>query len=185
MKQIDSQARQLSLNEARLREQSIRDYLTGLFNRRYLEETLEREIKRAERAQHSLGIIMLDVDNFKSINDTLGHAAGDIVLQEVSNFLSGQVRQSDIACRYGGDEIVFILPDTSRDVIKERAEHLRNEMKSLQIEYNKKKLAPVTISLGVAIFPDDANNGEMLLKSADTALYQAKRGGGNQVIVAD
>lgn len=179
IKRIDSQAQQLALNEVRLREQSIRDYLTSLFNRRYMEETLEREIQRATRKQVSLGIIILDVDHFKRINDTLGHAAGDIVLRELGIFLFGQVRQADIACRYGGDEFVLVLPDASRDATKERAEHLRDGVKDLNLP------VPITISLGVATFPDDGSTGETVLKSADTALYQAKRDGGNRAIVAD
>ncbi len=182
MKQIETQAQQLALNEARLQELSIRDHLTNLFNRRYLEETLEREIQRAIRTQHPLGVIMLDVDHFKLINDSLGHAAGDIVLQELGKFLAGQIRQSDIACRYGGDEFVLILPDTSRDITKERAEHLQEGVKHLAIKHENE--ITISISQGVAVFPDDGSTGETILKSADTALYRAKRDGSNLVVMA-
>ena len=176
IKQIESQARQLALNEAHLQELSIRDYLTNLFNRRYLEETLEREIQRAERTQYPLGVIMMDIDHFKRINDTFGHPTGDIVLQELGKLLAGQIRQSDIACRYGGDEFVLILPDTSRDTTKKRAESIQDKAKALDLP------VPITISLGMAIFPDDGTTSETILKSADAALYQAKREGRNRVI---
>ena len=111
-------------SEALLREQSVRDHLTGLFNRRYMEETLERELLRASRKQLSLGIIMLDVDDFKRFNDTYGHAAGDAILRELGNLLLGHVRGEDIPCRYGGDEFIIVLPDASREVTRERAERI-------------------------------------------------------------
>ena len=179
MKQIAEQAHQLLLSEALLQEQSIRDYLTNLFNRRYLEETLNREIQRAARKQFPLCVIMLDVDHFKHINDNLGHAAGDTVLREVGKFLAEQIRQSDIACRYGGDEFALILPDTSREVTMERAKQLQAEAKNLNLPVT------VTLSLGIAVFPNNGSDGETLLKSADVALYQGKHDGGNSVKVAE
>src|SRR5688500_4865962 len=111
-------------SQALLREQSVRDHLTGLFNRRYMEETLERELLRAARKQLSLGIIMLDVDQFKDFNDTHGHAAGDLILRELGSLLFRQVRGEDVACRYGGDEVMPILADASREVTRERAERI-------------------------------------------------------------
>ena len=185
MKQIADQAHQLILNQARLQELSIRDHLTGLFNRRYLEEMLERELLRATRARRPVGIIILDVDNFKQINDTLGHGIGDVVLRELGKFISSQVRQSDVACRYGGDEFVLILPDTSRDTAKERAEKLRKEVKNIFREYKDPPVpAPISISLGVAVFPDDGSTSGTVLQSADAALLQAKHGGSNRVVAA-
>jgi diguanylate cyclase (GGDEF)-like protein len=169
MKQIESQASLLASNEIRLQELSIRDHLTNLFNRRYLEETLEREIQRATRQQISLGIIIADVDKFKHINDTLGHAAGDIVLRELGRFIVEKIRRSDVACRYGGDEFVIILPEAPREVIEERAEQLRQGAKNLVLP------VPITISLGTAVFPDNGTDGDTLLKFADVALYQAKK----------
>lgn len=109
-------------SEASLREQSVRDHLTGLFNRRYMEETLGREVLRAARKQLSLSVIMVDVDDFKQFNDTHGHAAGDAVLRKMGNLLKRNVRGEDIACRYGGDEFIIVLPDTGQDVTYERAE---------------------------------------------------------------
>lgn len=176
MKQIADQARLLSLNEALLREQAIRDHLTNLFNRRYLEETLQREIQRAVRKQTSLGIIMLDVDDFKHINDTLGHSAGDTVLKELGKLLGNYIRQSDIACRYGGDEFLLVLPDASQEVTLERAEILRSEVKQI------KSPVSFTLSLGVAFFPVNGIDSETLLKAADSALYRAKHNGNNRVV---
>lgn len=182
--QIDRQIRQLAIREAQLRELSIRDHLTNLFNRRYMEETLEREVQRAIRNEASLGVIMLDIDNFKQLNDTLGHAAGDALFQALGRLLNTQVRRGDIACRYGGDEFVLILPDASQDVTRERAERLWNEVKHLHVEYKGQVLEPSTISLGVAIFPAHGSTGEAVLKAADDALYRAKQAGRGRLVVA-
>lgn len=172
----------LKLRES-LRQQSIRDPLTGLFNRRYLEETLEREISRAARNQHSLGIIMLDLDHFKFFNDTFGHAAGDLLLQELGRFLKAHTREADIACRYGGEEFVLILPEVSLETTRERAEYLRQTVKRLRIQYAGQTLGPVTLSIGVAAFPIHGPVGPVLMRTADTALYQAKREGRDRVVV--
>ena len=185
IRKIAEQAQQLASNQARLQELSIRDHLTGLFNRRYLEEMLEREIQRAIRAQQPVGILILDVDHFKQINDTLGHIAGDIVLHELGKFLSRQIRQSDIACRYGGDEFVIILPDTSRETAQQRAEQLRYGVGNIFKDHKDPPVSErISISLGVAAFPDDGSTGEVVLKAADTALLQAKHSGSNQVVMA-
>ena len=179
IKQINAQAHQLVLNEVHLHELSIRDHLTSLFNSRYLEEMLDVEIQRAARRQYSLGIIVLDVDHFKRINDTLGHTAGDAVLRELGTFLARNIRQSDSAYRYGGDEFVVLLPDTSRDTTEERAEQIRNGVRNLQFPMS------ITTSLGVATFPHDGATGEAIFKSADSALYQAKHEGRDHVVVAN
>jgi diguanylate cyclase (GGDEF)-like protein/PAS domain S-box-containing protein len=172
-------------SEALLREQSVRDHLTGLFNRRYMEETLERELLRASRKRLSLGIIMLDVDDFKRFNDTCGHAAGDAILRELSNLLLKHVRGEDIACRYGGDEFIIVLPDSSRAVTCERAERLCEHVRHLNIQFEGQTLEAVTLSLGVAVFPENGSTGAAVLKAADDALYRAKRKGRGRVVVAN
>lgn len=184
MKQIDQQQKLLKISEAELREESVRDVTTGLFNRRYLEETLAREVKRAARKEYSLGVIMIDIDHFKNINDTFGHAAGDAFLKEFGKFLKDQVRQYDIACRFGGEEFVLMLPEVSMDLAKERAESMREKAKLLQVQYKDHTLDPVTISLGVAVFPEHGPTGEAVLKSADDALYKAKNEGRDRMVVA-
>jgi diguanylate cyclase (GGDEF)-like protein len=176
MKQISDQAHQLKLNERLLREQSTRDYLTNLFNRRYLEETLDREIKRATRQQNLLSVIMLDVDNFKTINDSLGHTAGDITLKNLGELLNAQIRKSDIACRFGGDEFVLVLPDTARETAIERAKQLLTTTQRMNFP------AEITISLGIAVFPENGIDSKTLLKNADEALIQAKNKGGKCVV---
>ncbi len=173
----------LKLRET-LRHQSIRDPLTGLFNRRYMEETLERETRRVARAQRPLGIIMLDVDHFKLFNDTFGHDAGDALLREFGNFLRAHVRGEDVACRYGGEEFTLILPEASLEVTRQRAEHLRDDIKHLHAQYHDQPLGAVMLSLGVAVFPDHGSTGEAVLKAADAALYRAKREGRDRVVVA-
>jgi diguanylate cyclase (GGDEF)-like protein/PAS domain S-box-containing protein len=172
-------------SQALLREQSVRDHLTGLFNRRYLEETLERELLRAARKQLCLGIIMLDVDNFKQFNDTWGHAAGDEVLHELGNLLLRQVRGEDIACRYGGDEFIIVLPDATRAVTYERAELICELAEQFPLQFEGQSLATVTLSLGVAVFPEHGATSTGILRAVDAALYRAKHEGRDRVIVAD
>jgi diguanylate cyclase (GGDEF)-like protein/PAS domain S-box-containing protein len=171
-------------SEALLREQSMRDHLTGMFNRRYLEETLERELLRASRKHFSLGIIMLDVDDFKQFNDACGHAAGDAVLRELDQLLLRQVRGEDIASRYGGDEFIIVLPDASREVTRERAELIRELATRIHLQFEGQILETVTLSIGIAVFPEDGSTSAALLKAADDALYRAKRGGRGQVASA-
>ncbi|PMB38927.1 diguanylate cyclase [Fischerella thermalis CCMEE 5330] len=173
----------LRLTEA-LQQQSIRDPLTGLFNRRYLEESLEREISRAERSQKRVGIIMMDVDHFKSFNDRFGHEAGDIVLRELGGFLRKQIRKADIACRYGGEEIMLILPETCLDVCQERAERIRQTVKHLDIQYQRQKLGCISLSLGVAMYPEHGLTGTAVIEAADAALYIAKKTGRDRVVMA-
>lgn len=171
-------------SQALLREQSVRDYLTGLFNRRYMEETLERELLRAERRHLPLGIIMLDVDNLKTFNDTWGHAVGDETLRKLGVLLFNQVRAEDIACRYGGDEFILILPDASRDVTFERAERISDLAKQLRLQFDGQSLGVATLSIGVAVFPEHGQTSAAILRAADTALYHAKQAGRNRVVVA-
>ncbi|MBD2005196.1 MULTISPECIES: diguanylate cyclase [Cyanophyceae] len=173
----------LKLHEA-LKQQSIRDTLTGLYNRRYLEESLEREISRAERKQQSLGIIMIDVDHFKRFNDTFGHEAGDTVLRELGVFLKSHTRGSDIACRYGGEELTLILPETSLEATRERAEAIREGVKHLNLQNRRQSLGSITLSIGVAIFPTHGLTGSAVIRAADAALYRAKQQGRDRVLAA-
>ncbi len=168
-----------------LRQQSIRDALTGLFNRRYLEESLEREIHRVIRSKHPLGIIMVDIDHFKRFNDTYGHEAGDAVLREISIQLKSKVRFEDIACRYGGDEFVLILPDASLEVTRKRADALCEEVRNLSVKSGDHSLGAVTISAGVATFPDHGPTGEEVVRAADAALFRAKKAGRDRVMLAE
>jgi diguanylate cyclase (GGDEF)-like protein/PAS domain S-box-containing protein len=167
-----------------LREQSVRDYLTGLFNRRYMEETLERELLRASRKKLSLGMIMLDVDDFKQFNDTYGHAAGDEILRELGSLLLRQIRGEDIACRYGGDEFILIMPDATQEVTRERAELICQHAGLFHFQFDGQSLAPVTLSLGVAIFPEHGVTSTGVLRAVDSALYRAKHEGRGRVAVA-
>jgi diguanylate cyclase (GGDEF)-like protein/PAS domain S-box-containing protein len=172
-------------SQALLREQSVRDHLTGLFNRRYMEETLERELLRAARKQLTLGVIMLDVDNLKQFNDSWGHTAGDEILRELGNLLLRQVRGEDIACRYGGDEFILILPDASSEVTRERAEKICEYAQEFHLQFEGQSLAAVALSLGVAVFPEHGTTSMGILRAVDAALYRAKHRGRGRVVVAE
>jgi diguanylate cyclase (GGDEF)-like protein/PAS domain S-box-containing protein len=171
--------------EEALRELSVRDPLTGLFNRRYLEETLNRELWRAARSQRTVGVIMIDIDHFKRFNDAYGHATGDTLLREVGGFLNKNIRGSDIVCRYGGEEFTIILPDATLEITQRRAEFLRHNAKQLKVQYEGEVLEALTISLGVAGFPTHGITGPEILAAADAALYEAKEQGRDQVVVRE
>jgi diguanylate cyclase (GGDEF)-like protein/PAS domain S-box-containing protein len=171
----------LKLRET-LRNQAIRDGLTGLFNRRYLEETLERELSRGKRQGNPLGVIMLDLDHFKEYNDTYGHNAGDELLIALGQLIQDQVRREDIACRFGGEEFLLIMPGAPLEIALERANELNLTVK--QLHKNSSSLKPISISAGVAIFPDHGGNGKDVIRAADAALYRAKEEGRDRVVVA-
>jgi diguanylate cyclase (GGDEF)-like protein len=173
----------LNLRET-LRMQSVRDPLTGLYNRRYMEESLERELRRSTRKKSPVGVMMLDVDHFKRFNDSFGHEAGDSVLQTMANLLRTQIRGEDVVCRYGGEEFTLILPEASLEKTRERAEQLREAVKRVVSNFRGQSLEAVTLSIGVASFPENGNTGEALLRAADLALYQAKEQGRDRVMVA-
>ncbi len=185
LEQIERQAHLLRASEARLRDLSVRDPLTGLFNRRYMEETLDRELQRATRTDGSLGIIIADVDHFKRFNDTHGHMAGDALLCQLSTCFRLHVRGADIICRYGGEEFVFILPGASLEATAARAERLRLDIRHLPMHHAGRIFTGITISLGVAIYPDHGTTGSVVLHAADTALYRAKNDGRDRVAVAE
>jgi diguanylate cyclase (GGDEF)-like protein/PAS domain S-box-containing protein len=168
----------------RLREMSIRDPLTGLFNRRYMEETLERELSRAERDGSTVSVLELDVDHFKTFNDTYGHAVGDTVLEEMGRALAEFFRGSDVVCRYGGEEFTVILPDSTLAAARDRAEALRVYLATTVIRDKDTVLPTPTVSCGISAFPDDGADPASLLRVADQALYAAKRAGRNCVVTS-
>jgi len=178
----------LSIANIRLREalriQSVRDTLTGLYNRRYLEEVLEREVRRAARAAQSLGVLTIDLDHFKNFNDTYGHDAGDAVLREAGASLCKGIRAEDFVCRFGGEEFVVILPTANLEAACARAERLRLKMKDLTVLHQGRSMGMLTISIGVAVFPEHGASPKELMAAADAALYEAKRRGRDQVGVA-
>lgn len=160
-----------------LRYQSLRDPLTGLYNRRYLNETLAKEIDRAHRTQQFISLILLDVDHFKRFNDVYGHSAGDLVLNQIGSYLESETRKYDIACRFGGEELIVVMPGASLADSVVRAEKIRAGIKQLELEHEGQKLESVTVSIGVSCFPDDSTTVEGLIQAADKALYQAKEDG--------
>jgi diguanylate cyclase (GGDEF)-like protein len=179
----------LSLANLRLREtlhrQSVRDPLTGLYNRRYLEETMVREEARAKRTRSTLGVILLDIDHFKQFNDTYGHGAGDQVLQAVGRLLKGRVRAEDVVCRYGGEEFIVVMPGASLETVESRAQTLRREAAHLGLEGLNPAQTPITLSAGIAVFPDHGEGWEAVIAAADAALYQAKHEGRDRIVAAD
>lgn len=167
-----------------LRQQSIRDPNTGLFNRRYLEETSSRELRRTERSNQPLAIIMLDVDHFKQFNDTFGHEAGDLVLKQVAATLIEHARDSDVVSRYGGEEFALVMPGCSLEEGAERAETLRQAIKNLHLAHRGRTLGTVTASFGVAAYPEHGAGWAELTNAADHAQYDAKAEGRDRVVVA-
>ncbi len=165
--------------------QAIRDPLTGLFNRRHMEESFERELARGNRSRQPVSVFMIDIDHFKRFNDTFGHAAADVVLRETAALIRAQIRSDDIACRFGGEELVVILPEADREQAKARAEALRHAIGQQQVSYRGAALGGITASFGVATYPRDGTTVESLLRAADEALYQAKRLGRDRVCARD
>jgi len=174
----------LRLHET-LRSQSIRDPLTGLFNRRFMEESLELEIRRASRNQRPLGMIMMDLDHFKYFNDNFGHEAGDLLLKELGALLKTNIRGEDIACRYGGEEFTLILPEGTGSVTRQRAEFFKEAIQRLDVHYKNQPLGRLTASMGVAVFPDHGRSAQALIEAADKALYRSKNAGRDCVTMAD
>ena len=167
----------------RLENQSIRDSLTGLFNRHFMELSLEREIRRTSRRNTGLAVFMIDTDHFKQFNDTFGHPAGDKVLAAIAERFHSSVRGEDVVCRYGGEEFVVILPDINPDKAVERAEYIRETISGLRVLDNGQTLGRVTVSIGIAMYPQDGRSIEELLHASDRRLYTAKNRGRNQVVL--
>lgn len=168
-----------------LKHQSIRDPLTGLFNRRYLQEYLDAAIQQAREKQQSIGIIILDVDYFKNFNDTFGHQAGDAVLQAIGKLLIQSISNVDLACRYGGEEFLVVLAGANLAVTQAKAETIRSQVKLLQLEYEGKSLGSITCSLGVACFPKHGQTLQDLVAIADAALYEGKKLGRDRVVTPE
>lgn len=170
--------------QMKLEQQSIRDSLTGLFNRHFMQISLERELARAARRKQTLAVLMLDVDHFKQFNDTYGHAAGDAVLKQIAEIFRGNVREDDVACRYGGEEFTILLPDASVKGACERAEAILHAVANLRFSAGTETFANLSISIGIAFYPNDGDTVDLLLRRADEALYRSKHEGRNQVTVS-
>jgi diguanylate cyclase (GGDEF)-like protein len=168
-----------------LHDQSVRDPLTGLFNRRHLTETLRKFITRSLKDGSALSIVSIDVDHFKKFNDNHGHDAGDMVLRAVGSTMVQQCDGDEVACRQGGEEFMLVLPDVSKDEAFNRAEKLRKSIEEIVVRYGEKNLPKITISIGLAHFPDHGTLPQDLMRAADDALYEAKAQGRNQTIVAN
>lgn len=175
---------EINLLQLNLRDQANRDSLTGLFNRRYVDATLERELQRCKREGQPLSIVIIDIDHFKHINDTYGHQAGDEVLKMLASLLNEHVRASDVACRYGGEEFLVLFPAVPNAVAQTRVENWRQAFSATAILFGKSDI-PVTLSAGIATYPQHGESGEELIRRADLALYRAKHAGRNQVAIAE
>lgn len=182
--QLVRQLEEIQELQSRLQEQAIRDALTGLYNRRYLDETLPRELSRAKRDGYPLALIMLDIDHFKQVNDTYGHSAGDEVIRSLGEIIRQGAREGDIACRYGGEEFVIALPRMNVAAALERAEKLRAQAQAIEVQHGDFKIC-FTISAGTSGYPDHATDYGNLMEYADLALYKSKSDGRNRVTCFD
>ena len=184
MDRLQTQLIEIGTLQSQLREQAIRDALTNLFNRRYLEETLERELSRATRESYPLCVIMMDLDYFKDTNDTYGHEAGDVVLKTLAETVTRQSRHGDFVCRFGGEEFVLVMPNIGIEKARKRVEALHQIISALNIPYGRFNLT-TTMSMGIAWYPAHGETKEQLLRAADMAMYAAKNSGRNRVIAYD
>jgi len=179
----------LTLSNLKLREtlkqQSIIDPLTSLFNRRYMDETLNRELARASRKSLPLSVIVLDIDHFKNVNDKFGHDAGDTVLRSFAHCVKRSVRDSDMVCRLGGEELVLILTECDKQAALARAEKISADIRLLDIKHGLHYIGRLTASIGVATFPDDGDHADDLIKAADQAMYRAKNAGRDRIMAAN
>jgi diguanylate cyclase (GGDEF)-like protein len=180
--QLQAQLDEIQALQALLREQAIRDALTGLFNRRYLQEIFKTELAQADRQRTPIGLVLMDIDHFKGLNDQHGHEAGDLFLQALGQFIRSYSRQMDIACRYGGEEFVILMPGAAVEEAAQRAEDWRAAFAAYHLDYAGASLQ-VTLSLGVAAYPANGPDVDALLRAADRALYAAKAAGRNCVRV--
>jgi diguanylate cyclase (GGDEF)-like protein len=181
--ELQARDRQLQQVIQQLSEQAITDQLTGLPNRRYLWDRLDAELIRMRRKGAPLSVILFDVDFFKQFNDRWGHEAGDLVLKNIASVTRRIVRGSDIVARYGGEEFVVVLPEAGEDIARARAEELRSGISALQLSFGGESLGMITVSVGVACSRDGSESAEQLVRTADHAMYEAKQGGRNQVVL--
>ena len=179
---LEEQMNEIQVLQSDLREQAIRDPLTKLHNRRYLKETLSRELSRAMREQYPVSFLLLDIDHFKTVNDTYGHAAGDFVLKEIAEHLLEFTRTGDIVCRYGGEEFLVVFPNTKEQDAFFIADRLRATIQK-SIIYVDRHVISITVSAGISEFPSHGQYEALILETADKALYHAKYNGRNQVVL--
>lgn len=179
---VSQRTTELRSANQRLSTEAISDPLTGLYNRRYFADFVERELGRTRRAGNKIVFVMIDIDHFKRINDTYGHDGGDQVLITLSAFLRNQIRMEDLAFRYGGEEFLLVLPSSSLDGIRARIERIRDQLRHVTFEQGRRVIPPVTLSIGVSIFPDHGDSAEVVIGLADEALYHAKEGGRDRVV---
>jgi diguanylate cyclase (GGDEF)-like protein/PAS domain S-box-containing protein len=181
-KRLERQLEEIKLLQDNLRDQATRDALTGLFNRRHLYETMDRELARAKRESYSVSVMMIDIDHFKDFNDTYGHQAGDEALIALGNLLRNSIRQGDFACRYGGEEFFVLMPNVDMTSAERRAETICRDFNNLRVHYDGAELS-ATISIGLAFYPGSASDTNRLIKIADMSMYIAKQSGRNRVHV--
>jgi diguanylate cyclase (GGDEF)-like protein/PAS domain S-box-containing protein len=181
---LHRQVQKITALHEELREQAIRDALTGLYNRRYLDETLQREFSRARRGSYPISVIMMDIDGFKQVNDTYGHKAGDLVLRSLGEIIRLHVRTGDIPCRFGGEEFVIVMPETAIETAFQRAEQIRTSFQSSRFFKGQGAIVP-SLSMGIAVYPTHGRSEEKLLHAADRAMYDAKSFGGNKALRYD
>jgi diguanylate cyclase (GGDEF)-like protein len=182
---LQRQLAQIELLHNELHEQAVHDSLTKLFNRGYLNDALDREVHRAQRHQHPISVLMIEIDDFKLFNDNFGHDAGDAVLQKVAALIQESTRRDDIACRFGGDEFTMILPLTTLEMAQECAERLRESARHLTVFHEDRQLKNLTLSIGIAAYPSHGATGLLTLRAADKAMYRAKLAGKNRVMTAE
>jgi diguanylate cyclase (GGDEF)-like protein len=179
---LKQQLHEIHALQAQLNEQVNRDPLTGLYNRRFFGTTLERELARCERENQPLSLVLIDIDHFKKVNDSYGHPAGDEVLKCLAAMLNDQARASDVACRYGGEEFLMLLPNMPRESALKRAEQWRSNFEAMTIAFKEARMQ-TTLSVGIAVYPEHGKTPEELIRCADIALYLAKTAGRNRVVV--
>jgi diguanylate cyclase (GGDEF)-like protein len=180
--ELKAQLDEITALEKEVRELAIHDALTGLYNRHYLSDRLSSEFNRAQHDNYQIAFLLLDIDHFKDVNDTFGHQAGDHVLKLVGKILTSKTRQSDIACRYGGEEFMVVISKISMEDALDRAEYFRSKIEGLNADFGGRQIS-ITASIGVAIYPVHGNSPDQILSRADAALYQAKHAGRNRIVL--